>query len=261
MSDRAFYILAAVLLAVLTSIIAILVYIVLTSPRTAGTTATGGPPQCQTFAQTNKTVCGAFLTYWTDHGGVLREGLPISVEFQEVSDVDRMTYTVQYFERAVLEHHPDNQPPYDVLLSLLGTVQYRAKYPDGVQSLKELPAGMKPAGGALFPETGKDVRGIFLDYWLANGGTLQFGYPISEPFMEQSQLDGNEHIVQYFERSVFEYHPENQPPNDVQLALLGRFQLERKYPNGAPGAATPTPPPRPSNTPVPTADQGDVDSR
>jgi hypothetical protein len=40
-------------------------------------------------------------------------------------------YTVQYFERAVFEYHPENQPPYDVLLSQLGTYQYKAKYGSG----------------------------------------------------------------------------------------------------------------------------------
>jgi hypothetical protein len=35
---------------------------------------------------------------------------------------------VQYFERAVFEYHPENQPPYNVLLSQLGTFRYREKY-------------------------------------------------------------------------------------------------------------------------------------
>jgi hypothetical protein len=251
MSDRAFYIFAAGLLMVLTSIIGVVAYIFLTTPRAVSPSSADAQPQCQTFRQTNKTVCGIFLAYWTEHGGVLRQGLPISSEFQEVSDIDRKTYTVQYFERAVFEHHPQNQAPYDVLISLLGTIQYKTKYPNGVQALEQLPAGMKPEGGAVFPETGKDVRGVFLDYWLTNGGTLQFGYPISDAFLERSPLDGTERIVQYFERSVFEYHPENQPPYDVQLALLGRFQFERKYPNGDPGLATPTLSPLPTNTPTP----------
>src|SRR5438132_1294898 len=121
MSDRAFYTFAAVLLLVLASIIGVVAYILLTTPRAAGPGATDAQPQCQTFTQTNKTVCGIFLTYWTEHGGVPRQGLPISSEFQEVSDIDRKTYTVQYFERAVFEHHPENQAPYDVLISLLGT--------------------------------------------------------------------------------------------------------------------------------------------
>jgi C-terminal peptidase prc len=35
---------------------------------------------------------------------------------------------VQYFERAVFEYHPENQAPYDVLLSQLGTTRYKALY-------------------------------------------------------------------------------------------------------------------------------------
>ena len=256
MSDRAFYIFVGLLLVVLTGIIGVVAFIILSAPHPEGADATAGQPQCQTFAQTNKTVCGVFLTYWNEHGGILREGLPISSEFQEVSDIDKKTYTVQYFERAVFEHHTENQPPYDVLMSLLGRVQFQKKYPDGVQALENLPAGMKPEGGAVFPQTGKDVRGIFLDYWINNGGTLQYGYPISDAFTERSQPDGKEHIVQYFERSVFEYHPENQPPYDVQLSLLGRFQFERKYPNGDPGLATATSSPLPTNTLGPTHTSG-----
>jgi hypothetical protein len=33
---------------------------------------------------------------------------------------DGQEYTVQWFERARFEHHPENDPPYDVLLGLLG---------------------------------------------------------------------------------------------------------------------------------------------
>jgi hypothetical protein len=46
--------------------------------------------------------------------------------------VDGKTYTVQYFERAVFEKHPENPRPYDVLLSLLGREKYQAKYPSGL---------------------------------------------------------------------------------------------------------------------------------
>ena len=44
----------------------------------------------------------------------------------EVSDLDGKLYKVQYFERAVMEYHPENQPPYNVLLSQLGTFRLRA---------------------------------------------------------------------------------------------------------------------------------------
>jgi hypothetical protein len=83
---------------------------------------------CQTFPETKQAVCGRFLAYWQQHGGLAQQGFPISGEFQEKSDLDGKTYTVQYFERAVFEMHPENQPPYDVLLSQLGTFRWREKY-------------------------------------------------------------------------------------------------------------------------------------
>ncbi len=86
---------------------------------------------CQTFPETKKTVCGKFLQYWLAHGGVAQQGFPISAEMKERSDLNGQEYTVQYFERAVFELHPENQPPYDVLLSQLGTFRYREKYGSG----------------------------------------------------------------------------------------------------------------------------------
>jgi hypothetical protein len=53
--------------------------------------------------------------------------------------------------------------------------------------------------------------------------------------------------VQYFERAVFEFHPENQPPHDVLLSQLGTFRFKTKYPSGDPSGdgqpqpATPAP--------------------
>src|SRR5438034_946303 len=82
----------------------------------------------QTFPQTGKTVSGQFLTYWQSHGGLAQQGYPVSEELQERSDLDGKIYTVQYFERAVFELHPENQPPFDVLLSQLGTFQNRQKH-------------------------------------------------------------------------------------------------------------------------------------
>jgi TolB protein len=80
---------------------------------------------CRTFKETGKLVCGKFLSYWLTHGGLPQQGYPISNTFTEVSDLDGKPYTVQYFERAVFEWHPENiGSPYEVLLSQLGTFQY-----------------------------------------------------------------------------------------------------------------------------------------
>jgi hypothetical protein len=83
------------------------------------------------FKETGKTVAGRFLEYWDTHGGLAQQGFPLSEPFQEKSDLDGKTYTVQYFERSVFEAHPENPKPYDVLLSQLGTFRYKEKYPAG----------------------------------------------------------------------------------------------------------------------------------
>jgi uncharacterized protein (DUF885 family) len=179
----------------------------------------------RTFTETGKTVKGKFLTYWNEHGGLPQQGFPISEEMQEKSDTDGKTYTVQYFERAVFELHTENQPPNDVLLSLLGNFLYKQKYPGGAP-------GQKPntsTGSQLFQQTGKRVGGLFLEYWQQHGGLAQQGYPISEEFTEKSDLDGKPYTVQYFERAVFEAHPENQSPYNVLLSQLGTFRYRARY--------------------------------
>lgn len=71
------------------------------------------------FAETGHNVEGQFLAYWQAHGGLRRFGLPLTEQFQEQLE-NGATYTVQYFERARFELHPEQQPPYDVLLGQFG---------------------------------------------------------------------------------------------------------------------------------------------
>jgi hypothetical protein len=198
-----------------------------TAPTFAPTPIPGEAQSSRTFPETGKMVKGIFLEYWDKHGGLPQQGFPISEMFTEVSTLDGKPYTVQYFERAVFEYHPENQPPFNVLLSQLGTFRYKQKYPGGAGAPNQQPN--TSAGSVLFPETGKRVGGKFLEYWQKNGGLAQQGYPISEEFTEKSDLDGKEYRVQYFERAVFEMHPEHQPPYDVLLSQLGTFQHKQKY--------------------------------
>lgn len=211
-----------------------------------------GPAQAQgvstvsrTFAQTGKTVSGKFLEYWLIHGELAQQGYPISNELSEVSDTDGKAYTVQYFERAVFEYHPEKAAPNDILLSLLGSFLYGQKY-KGAGGV----SGQEPntsAGSVVFTETGKRLGGKFLQYWRNNGGLAQQGLPISDEFMEKSDLDGKTYRVQYFERAVFELHTELHAPNDVLLSQLGTFRYKGKY-EGA-GAVQP----RPATAAVPSA--------
>ncbi|MDQ5826362.1 MAG: Zn-dependent exopeptidase M28 [Chloroflexota bacterium] len=177
------------------------------------------------FPETGKTVTGIFLDYWNRNGGLAQIGYPISEVMGEVSELNGEPYTVQYFERAVLEYHPENQPPYNVLLSQLGTYQYKKKYPNGAPNQQASSVGQV----VRFPETGKAVGGKFVEYWRSHGGVALQGFPISEEFTEVSPLNGKTYLVQYFERAVMEYHPENQPPYDVLLSQLGTYQYKQKY--------------------------------
>lgn len=68
-----------------------------------------------------------FRRYWEKNGGLARFGVPTSEELREVSKGDGREYTVQYFERARLEHHPEHTGgPFEVMLGLIGAERYKA---------------------------------------------------------------------------------------------------------------------------------------
>ncbi|CAN5566027.1 hypothetical protein BH24CHL1_BH24CHL1_01070 [soil metagenome] len=188
-------------------------------------TPPSGDPDVTFFDVTAHNVPEPFATYWETRGGLARFGYPLTEAFPEQSVVDGVTYLTQYFERARFEHHPEYAgSEYEVLLGLLGVERTGSR----VSEYPFRPVGpdQTPDGGAHFPETGHTLSGNFLDFWLENGGLPIFGYPISERFEEVSETDGELHVVQYFERNRFEYHP-NMPqlPNDVLLGHLAREAL------------------------------------
>jgi hypothetical protein len=192
------------------------------APLPATTALPGGGSR--TFSETGKKVTGLFLDYWNKNGGLAQQGYPISNVIGELSQLDGKPYTVQYFERAVFEYHPEKPAPYNVLLSQVGTFQYAKKYPGGAP-------GQQPnkTGGMYFAETEHWLGGSFLKYWQEHGGLAQQGYPVSDEFIETSELDGKQYRVQYFERAVLEMHPEKQLPYDVLLSQLGTFSYKARY--------------------------------
>ncbi len=185
------------------------------------------------FAETGRCIRGRFLDYWTINGGLARNGYPLSEERVETLE-DGNVYTVQYFERVRLEYHPENQPPYDVLLGQFGrrVLSQRllaAQTAPRPTSDRYLPAdAMQTAapilGRAYFRETGHNLGGRFLEYWQQNGELAQFGYPLTEE-VEETLENGQTYLVQYFERARFELHPENNAPYDVLLGQFGRGLL------------------------------------
>jgi hypothetical protein len=85
-----------------------------------------------------------------------------------------------------------------------------------------------------FPQTGHTVSGVFLDYWERYGGLYIFGYPITDEFMDVS-TDGNVYLTQYFERAIFEYHPEYAGTRyQVLLRLLGVIVTQGRWFDPAP---------------------------
>jgi YVTN family beta-propeller protein len=99
----------------------------------------GRPDYC--FVETQRCLGGAFRAYWERTGGLAQHGYPLSDEFSERNPADGKTYTVQYFERARFEYHPENiGTPYDVLLGLLGSQQFATRYPQGQPAAQTTPA-------------------------------------------------------------------------------------------------------------------------
>ncbi len=167
------------------------------------------------FPETGACADNAFLAFWQTHGGVDILGFPIS---QPVADDHGRI--VQFYERAIMEWHPDNPPAYQVLLTLLGAERL------GDRPERQAPPAPCGADCTFFDATGHTLRGAFARYWTAHGGLPVFGYPLTEVFEEVSPTDGQTYLVQYFERNRFEYHPEHAgTPYEVQLGLLGAEAL------------------------------------
>jgi hypothetical protein len=177
------------------------------------------------FPITGHTLWGGFRDYWNAHGGLEQFGYPITEEFQEVSPTDGKLYTTQYFERARFEWHPENKPPYDVLLGLLGRTITKGR--ENEQPFLPTPAQASP-GSIYFEATHHNMAPELAQYWQEYGGLPVYGYPISEPFMEVSQADGKPYLVQYFERNRLEYHPELPEAYRVSLGLLGTEVLRAR---------------------------------
>ena len=167
------------------------------------------------FGETGHTVGGTFQSYWQKQGGVAVFGFPISEPFQELSATDGRIHTVQYFERNRFELHPEFVgTSSEVLLGLLGSEETANR--KGETAFAAVAASQLTGNAQYFQPTAHSLDGKFLNYWQHNGGVSIFGYPISEPMVENGLL------VQYFERNRFELHPENAGTNyEILLGLLG----------------------------------------
>jgi len=180
------------------------------------------------FAETGYCIAGPIRAFWERNGGLMVFGFPITPQQEE--RVEGLPTQVQWFERSRLELHPENPPPYDVLIGRMGAERLRQRRIDW----KTLPSAAPEPDCRVFAETGHAVCGDILTAWQASGLNIDddpsisepeslalFGLPLSDPRSERMS-DGQTYVVQWFERARFELHPENAPPFNVLLGLLGR---------------------------------------
>src|SRR6266496_270811 len=179
------------------------------------------------FPETGFCISGSIRSFWEQNGGLPIFGYPIAQQHEET--IEGRPFQVQWFERERLELHPENRPPYDVLLGRLGDEVLRRQGRDW----QTFPKAQRKSGCQFFETTGHTVCEPFLTYWRTHGLELDgrrgikydeslalFGMPLSEPSMETNS-SGATVLTQWFERARFEYLPENRNPYKVLLGLLG----------------------------------------
>lgn len=152
--------------------------------------------------------------------------------------------TVQYFQRGVLEWHPENPRGTRIERRLIGDVLHRSTDPP--LSLADEP----PGPFEYFPFVPGQATGLghfvsdftrngqpiyFKQYFDSHGGINAFGYPKDEPFLRDGLW------TQRFQAAVFQYHPEYDrdgiiPGTDlpwryfrVQLRLLGEQYIAAEH--------------------------------
>lgn len=190
----------------------------------------------QYYNETQHAAMNSFQVFWQRTPNALFVlGYPISQPFIEESFTNPGEfYRVQYFERAVLEEHPENAgSQYYILGRLMGNQIIR-----GREGEAPFQAIGDPGDGTYDSATSHTLRdgpAPFRSFWLNNGGLDVFGRPKSEQFQEVNQANGQTYWVQYFERQRMEWHPDEPDPKyQILLGLLGNEYRDAKHKGAAP---------------------------
>lgn len=160
------------------------------------------------FSETGHNVAGEFLAFYNANPNALNHfGYPITEQF-----TSRDGKTVQYFQRARFELNASLPEGQRVILTQLGRETY-------------ISTGLLNVGNSFacrdYPETGFPVCFAFLEFFDANGGVAQFGYPISGFEYHENK------IVQYFERTRLEWQPWRAEGYRVVISDLGRAYFDK----------------------------------
>jgi hypothetical protein len=181
------------------------------------------------FTDTGVWLSGNVFAYWNANGGQDVLGAPLTA-LRSTTDAHGLqyTYTAQWFEQGRVELHPQHAGTvYEVQLGRLGAELLESQGRDWLS----FPTA-DPNMEHYVPQTGHTIAPQFWDHWSSHGlefGTpgvtwdesvALFGYPISEPMLETNS-NGNEVLTQYFERAIFEWHPENDEGSQVVLRRIG----------------------------------------
>lgn len=189
----------------------------------------GASPDWNYSNATGHYLTGGFRTFWRHSGGLDVFGFPMTEEFRENGQI------VQYTERQRFEYHPELAgTPYETELGLLGSEDAATRGLLGTAPFAPVAnvAAREPSC-AHVAATSHTLCGDFRAYWQNHGldfgdpgmsyreSLALFGYPLSEAFVDPA----TGLLTQYFERAIFEFHPENVVPYQVQLKLLGAKRL------------------------------------
>jgi hypothetical protein len=193
------------------------------------------------FAETGKCIRGEIRMFWERNGGLGVFGFPTSN--QRIMRIEGKSVEAQNFERNRIELHPENLPPYNVLIGRVGVKNMQQIFgaPSANKVTPENYESMTNSNGVLlkndkqckwFAVTRQFVCNDFLRYWSTHGIQLDtksgiveaeslalFGLPLSNQFTHN--INGQDFQIQIFERARFEFHPENKQPYVVLLGLLG----------------------------------------
>ena len=213
----------------------------------------------QASTENGYTLKGKFRDWRDRDGGVYIMGYPISNQW--INSVKRHA---QWFERQLFYYNPvtgwDN-PNWAMEYGLLGDM--KAQHNDWMTQNAQgayAPTGVNPAFNTraydpnntscdYFAQTGHWLCNGFKDRWHQYGRDFDgaqyqgqvtqaesialWGYPVSEEFTQCDANGANCLTVQYFERAVFEYHPGNPSPWNIEYSLLGQ-----EYHDGWPSTNT-----------------------
>ncbi len=149
------------------------------------------------FKETGHNLSAGFLGFWNKYGALPVFGYPISEEFSEASPTDGVVRTVQYFERARFEWHPEAAAGHQIQLGLLGH-QYLdvAKVPASARKALPKLTILSQATTSYFGSVSERVNNIARSAGRMNGLIIQpgevfsFNASIGDTGAESGYVDG-----------------------------------------------------------------------